>query len=456
METFTRKLIFVRHARAEKWKQDKNDSQRKLTRKGTEEVRKILPALKEYVSASEDIRLYSSNKVRSIQTAEIIASSLKIPEPVRADWVGSGNTEELVRLIREMPGDTCIIVGHEPFLSEWSRLLCGYRISLKKGAAVGFQLSQGTEPHAVPVWAVQPGASCLKDFNVSSDQPALQALKNFVFFMLYEILLLQHKFIEKPNEPETVHQLRIKIRSLRSMLSFMKPLLEQEKHQTMQRNLQNLLRETGHLRDLDVFISRWTIRTGSLSEQQSGEDDLIAILKKEREIAATESYHKLSLGLYPAVFELWNWMNEKLQPAEPDINSTGQNDTAPVPSFRKFCNMRIDRWTKKIIKMVKQYPFSDEKSIHHLRIHVKKLRYISFYFGGRNRIRCEIPMEQLNQMQVLLGEYCDLQNSISFLKSLSAQHENLNLQPEITAMTDDQSRLVAEIKTYLKKTGIAR
>ena len=454
METITRKLVLIRHAKAGSLKKDKSDSQRKLTRKGIEDIRKILPVIKEYLAANDDLRLYASNKARSFQTAEIIASSLKMPETIRADWVSSGKTKEFVNLIREMPGDVCIIVGHEPFLGEWSQLLCGYRISFYKGMAVGFQLTPEDKTFAVPVWAVHPGASCLKDVNVSSDRPALKVLENFVHFMLNEILLLQHEFDERPNEPETVHQLRIKIRSLRSMLSFMKPLLEQEKYQTIQKNLQNLLRETGHLRDLDVFINRWDTRTDNRSKQQSREYDLIAILKKEREIAVTESHKKLSLGLYPVVFELWNWMNEKPQPIQLDKSAAGQNGTVQIPSFQKFCNMRLNRWTGKIKKKLNQYPFSDEKSIHNLRIHVKKLRYIFSYFGDQKHIRHEIPMEYLSRMQDLLGEYCDMKNSISILKALNTQYESLNLQSEIIALTNDHDRLATELVSYVRAIGL--
>ncbi len=454
METNTRTLVLIRHAKAERRRKEKSDSQRELTQKGIEDFRKILPVIKEYLAASDDIRLYASNKVRSVQTAEILASSFTITETIRADWVSSGESKEFVNLIREMPAGVCIIVGHEPFLGEWSQLLCGQLISFQKGMAVGFQLARENNTFAVPVWAVHPGTSCLKNVNASSDRPAWKVFRNFVYFILNEILLLQHNFDERPNEPETVHQLRIKIRSLRSILSFMKPLLEQEKYKAIQQNLQNLLRETGHLRDLDVFINRWEPRAGSHFEQLSRENDFIAILEKEREIAVVESHKKLSLGLYPVVFDIWNWMSENPQPIQHDISATGQIGTHQALSFLKFCNMRLDRWMGKIKQMVNQYPLSDEESIHHLRIHVKKLRYISSYLGGQKHIRHEIPMEHLSRMQNLLGEYCDTKNSISILKALNTQYENRNLQLEIKALTDDHARLATELVSYMREIGL--
>lgn len=453
METNTRTLVLVRHAKAERRRKEKSDSQRKLTRKGIEDFRKILPVITKYLAANDSIRLYASNKVRSVQTAEILASSLKITEMIRADFVGNGEPKEFVQLIQEMPAGVSIIVGHEPFLGEWSLLLCGQLISFQKGMAVGFRLTPEKNTLAVPVWAVHPGASCLKDVNVTSDRHAWKAFRNLVYFLLNEILLMQHAFDEKPNEPETVHQLRIKIRSLRSMLSFLKPLLEQEKYKAIQENLQNLLRDTGHLRDLDVFINRWETRSDGHSGQQSRENDFIAIRKKEREIAVTESQKKLSLDLYPVVFELWNWMSGLHAGAASGMSKMIPNHDGTRFSFREFCNLRVDRWVKKILQMATTNPFSDDKSMHKLRILVKKLRYVLFCLGGMKQLRCEMPMDHLNKMQLFLGEYCDSQNSLSVLKSMSTQHQDLDLQAEILAITEHQNRLKAETISYLRKVG---
>jgi len=104
--------------------------------------------------------------------------------------------------------------------------------------------------------------------------------------------------------------------------------------------------------------------------------------------------------------------------------------------------------------MVNQHPLSDEESIHHLRIYVKKLRYISSYLGGQKHIRHEIPMEHLSRLQDLLGEYCDAKNSISFLKALNTRYENRNLQSEIIALTDDHDRLTAELVSYMREIGL--
>ena len=453
METNTRTLVLIRHAKAERRRKENSDSQRELTRKGIEDFRKILPVLTKYLAASDSIRLYTSNKARSVQTAEILASSLKIPETIRADFVGSGEPNEFVQLIQEMPTGVSIIVGHEPFLGEWSRLLCGQPISFQKGMAVGFQLTPEKNTLAVPVWAVPPGALCEKDVDVSGDRPAWKVFRNFVYSILNEILLLQHDFDERPNEPETVHQLRIKIRSLRSMLSFLKPLLEQEKYKAIQQNLQNLLRETGHLRDLDVFIRRWETRTDNHCEQPSRESNFLTILKKEREIAAAESHKKLSHDLYPVVSEIWNWMSDLHAGAASRMSATVLKHDASLFSVRKFCNLRVDRWVQQILQMAATSPFSDEKSLHKLRILVKKLRYVLFYISGIKHLRCEIPLDHLNQMQLHLGEYCDLQNGLSILKSTSTQHQDLDLEAEILATTEHQNRLKAETISYLREIG---
>ena len=55
METNTRTLVLIRHAKAERRRKENSDSQRELTRKGIEDFRKILPVLTKYLAASDSI-----------------------------------------------------------------------------------------------------------------------------------------------------------------------------------------------------------------------------------------------------------------------------------------------------------------------------------------------------------------------------------------------------------------
>ena len=114
------KLYLIQHGEA---MSEAEDPQRSLTTKGEEEVRGIARGTKRL-----DLRpskVYHSGKRRDQQTAEIIASALKLPVE-RAEGLNPNDdvrpwTERISKETRDL-----MIVGHLPFLEKLaSLLLCG-------------------------------------------------------------------------------------------------------------------------------------------------------------------------------------------------------------------------------------------------------------------------------------------------------------------------------------------
>jgi len=117
------RLYLIQHGEA---KSEVEDPERSLTARGEEEVTSI-----SRLAAGLNIRpskVYHSGKMRAKQTAEIIASSLKIPDPSVQPVQGLNPNDDIrpwaERISKER--EDLMLVGHLPFLEKLtSFLLCG-------------------------------------------------------------------------------------------------------------------------------------------------------------------------------------------------------------------------------------------------------------------------------------------------------------------------------------------
>ena len=69
-------IILMRHSQAEELLEGMDDAQRALTEKGRKKLRKISPFLKKMIRKYDSVSIVSSNLLRSIQSAQILAKRL--------------------------------------------------------------------------------------------------------------------------------------------------------------------------------------------------------------------------------------------------------------------------------------------------------------------------------------------------------------------------------------------
>ncbi len=135
------KLYILRHGEAVERDDPafKNDADRPLTPKGTQRTKFLAHALRR-LEISMDI-IFSSPLTRARQTAEIMQHGLRLHDRLELTnhLAPPGNPEKLVaqlNAIRPAPKNV-LLVGHEPFLSEFISLLCAggsnFLLKLKKG-----------------------------------------------------------------------------------------------------------------------------------------------------------------------------------------------------------------------------------------------------------------------------------------------------------------------------------
>lgn len=147
-------IILIRHSQAEELLDGMDDATRSLTEKGKKKLRKISQFLKQMIRDYESVSIFSSELKRSIQSAQILAKKLNRNYAGEQTFLQTGDTEALLDLIREEEVECLILVGHQPYLSEFSENLSGLDLPFETCACAclsvdgdEFNLEWYAQPH---------------------------------------------------------------------------------------------------------------------------------------------------------------------------------------------------------------------------------------------------------------------------------------------------------------------
>ena len=134
-------LILYRHGMAEDKEKAESDDLRALSIRGKNLLKKSVAGFKTMLGTYDNVKVFSSPKVRARETSEMLVEELDLDSPTYLDFLGTGSS---VRLLRELldeidSGDAAIIVGQQPYLSLWSQEISGTFLRFKKGTAACFR-----------------------------------------------------------------------------------------------------------------------------------------------------------------------------------------------------------------------------------------------------------------------------------------------------------------------------
>ena len=148
----SKRLILIRHADAYPMEEN-DDAMRDLTDKGKESISEIVPGLLKFIKKPQETIIISSDYLRAIKTALLLATQCGFAYVGEHEFVRNGDFSDLIKFIALCKSDSIIIVGHQPILSEWSEMLTGNPLPFKKIAAAGFKLD---EEDCELLWFTQP------------------------------------------------------------------------------------------------------------------------------------------------------------------------------------------------------------------------------------------------------------------------------------------------------------
>lgn len=147
------KIMMLRHGIAEDVSPDGSDAKRCLTAEGVAEMRREAQGMRN-LGLKPGVIL-TSPLVRAVQTAEIVAEALGMPEALRQEIrLGPGFSLQHLRTLFIAHGDhrAIMLVGHEPGMSVVTgQLIGGGAVRMKKGALAIISADE-----------IEEGAGCLQ------------------------------------------------------------------------------------------------------------------------------------------------------------------------------------------------------------------------------------------------------------------------------------------------------
>lgn len=470
-------LIFLRHGQAEKKSDSGKDEDRLLTRAGQRGMRASLNRAFTLLPNRGQIAVMTSPLIRARQTAEIALQAIQkiwgkdrllIKEPIISDNLKEpeidGLLDEIVSFQREKKTalteqkteenvslslenvPALIIVGHDPQLSDIASHLTGLKINMKKGAAVCLELPdlsgekeealvEGTAGAAKVLWFVQGPDfkhwKTLTDIEDILSRGFQRVVDNCTFFRTH------------PEDVDAVHDLRISIRTLRSLVTFFQPFQKKKQNERMQRNLRAIVIQLSRLREYDVLIEesgRVDIDLNPVGDHPAPpiklDDELKALREKEAEkVCGSFSRRRFDnrLQMLKEDFADFQWKNR--------IEKEGLE----VPELEK----RLEEMADAFFTAYDKLDFNDAEASHKVRKRAKKIRYAANKLKSVIGRHSEI-ITRMKKMQDQLGKLCDarvnqelltdLINSCGLSEIARWQAENL-----ITLAAEDEKQIIASL-----------
>lgn len=134
-------IILFRHGKAHSIKDYKHDSDRELTEKGKESLSNSSKTLTKLFNSFESIEFVSSPYVRAKQTAQILAKFVNQEIKHSFSSIANGDYERFVKDIHTIQSEALVVVGHQPYLSEFAYQIANASIPFEQASCACIELS---------------------------------------------------------------------------------------------------------------------------------------------------------------------------------------------------------------------------------------------------------------------------------------------------------------------------
>ena len=210
-----------------------------------------------------------------------------------------------------------------------------------------------------------------------------------------------------------LHQFRVSVRKLRSLVSLLKKTLPPATVQTVGPQLSAIAAQTSRLRDLDVFLlDKNHYRTMLPDTHEAGLDELFRLVEKQRQQEKSRVARYFSSSAYDDDMGVCITALS----AEPAFETPISRK--PVLSVAKL--LLITRYKKIRSMSARLHAESVDDDVHEIRKELKKLRYlIEFFIELLPRKRTARLHSRLKKLQVTLGQFNDYCVQIEFLSSFN-------------------------------------
>jgi CHAD domain-containing protein len=238
-------------------------------------------------------------------------------------------------------------------------------------------------------------------FGLEAATPAREAIGRIVHTML---ALAVHNLpgILSDLDTEFLHDYRVCLRKMRSVLSLVKGVYPADETQRIRQLLGSLARQTNRLRDLDVYLLAREEYLGLLPPGlRPALNGMFADFSAERENEVRQATSKIrSRSIRLLLKEIETFFGEQTQHG---LSAAAKLPVGPLvfaciyKRYRKICHIAADIHTE-----------TPDEGVHQLRIECKKLRYLMEFFSEIIPDEDGAALQKaLRRLQGRLGEFND-------------------------------------------------
>lgn len=234
---------------------------------------------------------------------------------------------------------------------------------------------------------------------IHKTQEARQGLLEVLIQLITQFFVAQQDFFKNQAQPADVHQLRICLRRLRSVLEFVGPGAL-GKYKTHQAQLRKVGQSLGVLREIDVAYASWREWSECQPRGMVSKLTLGRTLLHRRVFEAEKVYGLFYAGYAtPMLLDLWATLTA----------DNWENTTSYQLTMEEYTKSQFSKWLKKLTKQGKEIEWADPEKVRKLRLQVKKIRYT-----------VEVVSSLLGEVEELSTQLEELQENLGFLNDITS------------------------------------
>ncbi len=278
---------------------------------------------------------------------------------------------------------------------------------------------------------------------IDNCQPIVTVLRNFA----HNIYLHHNDFIEKEDD-EALHQLRVNIRKSRAILNTFHTLFNEQNYQTIDKELAKIAKKSNKSRNLDVFL-------------EACEDEFAPYVKK-----LPKKFYKMLMDKRKKKRKkLIKFLNSRdvkqmiLNYFAFLYDKTNQLMDKKEVDLLVHLEKSIDDIVEEIHLFYRAYQeHREEKILHKIRLHFKKIRYLLEAFQSyMPQKKEEVMLETSKQLQKELGNLHDLSIQELIIEDYRQNYGNKKAFEVFVEAIQKQKRLLTmSIESLLEEMNNAK
>jgi len=243
-----------------------------------------------------------------------------------------------------------------------------------------------------------------------------EAAKVILRFLL-RVLQVNAVHIEKDIDTEFIHDFRVAVRRTRAALGQIRSVFPAETTERFKKDFAFVGQLTNELRDLDVCLLKETAYKAKVAPiLRKDIEPLFDYLRKKR----SEAFQKVIRGLkskrVATVLKDWEVFLDTSSQDSPAAANAG------VPAITLARKRILKKYQSAVKAGNKISESTDDRTLHVLRIHCKKLRYLMEFFASLFHPETMTTLiEQLKRLQDNLGDFNDLRVQEEYLMTVATQ-----------------------------------